>query len=120
MKGVDWGALYKQYKDQVFDYQNIDNEVKRLVLDDDVTKKTGVYPYILTGEEKFLSIRAFTSAQKLSAYERQLGVCPGCGHHFEPSQMEADHITPWHLGGRTIAENCQMLCKKCNRTKSGK
>lgn len=48
MKGVDWGMLYKQFKDEVFDYQKIDEEVKRLILDDDVTKKTGIYPYILT------------------------------------------------------------------------
>ena len=120
MKGVEWGILYKQYKDKVFDYQQIDEEVKRLILDDDVTKKTGIYPYILTGKEKFLSIRAFTEAQKLSAYERQLGICPDCGLHFDLNQMEADHITPWHLGGKTIAENCQMLCKDCNRRKSGK
>ena len=31
--------------------------------------------------------------------------------------MEADHITPWHEGGKTIEENCQMLCKDCNRRK---
>ena len=48
MKGVDWGLLYKQYKDQIFDYKAVDEEVKRLILDDDVTKKTGIYPYILT------------------------------------------------------------------------
>ena len=120
MKGVDWGMLYKRYKDQVFDYKQIDEEVKRLILDDDVTKKTGIYPYILTRKEKYLSIRAFTDAQKLSAYESQMGFCTDCGQHFELSQMEADHITPWHLGGKTIAENCQMLCKECNRRKSGK
>ncbi|MBO4489468.1 MAG: DUF262 domain-containing protein [Bacteroidales bacterium] len=120
MKGVDWGWLYKQYKDKVFDFQEIDNEVKRLILDDDVTKKTGIYPYILTRKEKYLSIRAFTDAQKLAAYERQGGYCADCGHHFELSQMEADHITPWHAGGRTVAENCQMLCRECNRKKSGK
>ena len=34
--------------------------------------------------------------------------------------MEGDHITPWHSGGKTTAENCQMLCKDCNRHKSGK
>jgi len=34
--------------------------------------------------------------------------------------MEADHIEPWHEGGKTTAENCQMLCKQDNRTKSGK
>ena len=99
---------------------DVDEEVKKLVLDDDVTKKTGIYPYVLTRKEKYLSIRAFTDAQKLAAYERQLGVCPVCNEHFELSQMEADHITPWHEGGRTIAENCQMLCKECNRRKSGK
>ena len=49
-----------------------------------------------------------------------LSICPDCGHHFDLNQMEADHITPWHLGGKTIAENCQMLCKECNRRKSGK
>lgn len=120
MKGVEWGMLYKLYKDQVFDCKAIDEEVKRLILDDDVTKKTGIYPYILTRKEKYLSIRAFTDAQKLSAYERQMGFCADCGQHFELSQMEADHITPWHLGGKTIADNCQMLCKECNRRKSGK
>ena len=120
MKGVDWGVLYKQYKDQVFDFKAVDDEVKRLILDDDVTKKTGIYPYILTRKEKYLSIRAFTDAQKLSAYERQMGFCADCGQHFELSQMEADHITPWHLGGKTVAENCQMLCRDCNRRKSGK
>ena len=120
MKGVEWGMLYKQYKDQVFDCKAIDEEVKRLILDDDVTKKTGIYPYILTRKEKYLSIRAFTDAQKLSAYERQMGFCADCGQHFELSQMEADHITPWCDGGRTVADNCQMLCKECNRRKSGK
>ena len=120
MKGVDWGWLYKQFKDKVFDYQQIDNKVKQLILDDDVTKKTGIYPYILTRKEKYLSIRAFTDAQKLSAYERQGGFCADCGQHFDLTQMEADHITPWHAGGRTVAENCQMLCRECNRRKSGK
>ena len=120
MKGVDWGMLYKQFKDEVFDYQKIDEEVKRLILDDDVTKKTGIYHYILTRKEKYLSIRAFTDAQKLAAYERQGGICADCGKHFELSQMEADHITPWCDGGRTIADNCQMLCRECNRRKSGK
>ena len=120
MKGVDWGWLYKQFKDKVFDSQQIDDEVRRLILDDDVTKKTGIYPYLLTRKEKYLSIRSFSDAQKLSAYERQCSFCADCGQHFDLSQMEADHITPWHAGGRTVAENCQMLCKECNRRKSGK
>ncbi len=120
MRGVDWGPLYKQYKDEVFDAKEIDSVVKRLILDDDVTKKSGIYPYILTGKKKYLSIRAFTDAQKLSAYEYQMGICPDCGNHFELSQMEADHITPWHEGGKTTADNCKMLCRECNRRKGGR
>lgn len=34
--------------------------------------------------------------------------------------MEADHIVPWHKGGKTTLENCQMLCMPCNRAKGGK
>lgn len=120
MKGVEWGMLYKQFKDKIFEHHKIDEEVKRLILDDDVTKKTGIYPYILTKREKYLSIRAFTEAQKLAAYERQGGFCAECGHHFDLSQMEADHITPWCDGGRTVADNCQMLCADCNREKGAK
>ena len=120
MKGIEWGALYKEFKDSVIDTKAVEEEVRKLILDDDVTKKTGIYPYVLTRKEKHLSIRAFTDAQKLAAYENQLGFCPHCNGHFDLSQMEADHITPWHEGGRTVAENCQMLCRECNRRKSGK
>lgn len=120
MKGLDWGFLYKNHKDEIFDYNKIEEEIKRLLLDDDVTNKKGIYPYILTRKEKHLSIRAYSDSQKLSAYESQNGFCAHCKEHFEISQMEADHITPWHIGGKTIPENCQMLCKNCNRQKSGK
>ena len=87
--------------------------------DEDVTKKSGIYTYVLTNDERHLSIRTFTDNQKREAYERQGGVCPKCNKSFDIADMEADHITPWHEGGKTIAENCQMLCKHDNRIKSG-
>lgn len=120
MRGVNWGNLYNKYKDEVFDPKKIEDETARLILDDDVTKKSGIYPYILTRKEKYLSIRAFSDAIKQKVYEKQKGICSVCKEHFELSQMEADHITPWHEGGKTNEENCQMLCKECNRRKSGK
>ena len=58
--------------------------------------------------------------QKRVAYGRQKGICVHCGKHFEFEEMEADHITPWKEGGTTVAENCQMLCRNCNRIKGGK
>jgi 5-methylcytosine-specific restriction endonuclease McrA len=88
--------------------------------DEDVTKKSGIYEYVLSRREKYLSIRAFTDKMKREAYERQQGICTACLAHFELGEMEADHITPWHAGGRTVADNCQMLCRGCNRVKSGR
>lgn len=120
MKGVDWGMLYHKFKDEIYDTKVIEEETARLIQDDDVTKKSGIYPYILTREEKFLSIRSFTDAMKQKVYERQDGTCIKCGKHFDISEMEADHITPWHEGGKTTEDNCQLLCKNDNRIKSGK
>ncbi len=120
MKGVQWGTLYNKYKDKSLNAVELEKEVERLMIDDDVTKKSGIYEYLLDGEEKHLSIRAFSDKMKREAYEKQRGKCKKCHKNFEIEKMEADHITPWSRGGKTIAKNCQMLCKKCNREKSGK
>ena len=72
------------------------------------------------GDERHLSIRKFSDKMARTAYERQKGVCPKCGRKFAIEEMEADHIKPWSKGGRTVAENCQMLCADCNRRKGGK
>lgn len=120
MKGVDWGILYNKYKDVIYNTKVIEEETAKLIADDDVQKKMGIYPFILTRDEKHLSIRTFSDNIKQKVYERQKGVCVKCGQKFEISGMEADHITPWHEGGKTIEENCQLLCKLDNRTKSGK
>ena len=120
MKGVDWGTLYNQFKDETFDTVKIEKETADLILDDDVTNKKGIYTYLLTHNSKHLNIRAFTPSMKQKVYEKQKGECVECGNHFDISEMEADHITPWHEGGKTNEENCQLLCKEDNRRKSGK
>lgn len=120
MKGIDFGFLYNEFKDTQFDSASLEEEISKLMQDDDVSKKKGIYEYVITRNEKYLNIRSFTPAMKRTVYERQEGVCVHCGNKFELSEMEADHITPWHLGGKTNIENCQMLCKHDNRVKSGK
>ncbi len=120
MKGIDWGLLHNKYKDVVYDTSKLESRVTVLMMDDDVTKKSGIYPYVLTGEEKHINIRSFTPQQKRESYERQNGICVECKKHFEIDEMEADHITPWHQGGKTHTANCQMLCREDNRRKSGK
>ncbi|MGH7722091.1 MAG: HNH endonuclease family protein [Candidatus Dormibacteria bacterium] len=117
MKGVDWGSLYSEFKGTLYDTAELEGEIKTLMIDDDVTRKKGVYSYVLSRDEKYLAIRAFTEAQRREAYERQEGLCPKCGRHFEIDEMEADHITPWSTGGKTNAANCQMLCLEDNRRK---
>lgn len=120
INSVQWGLFYNKYKDVVLDAASIEEEASRLLMDDDVTKKSGIYPYILTRNEKYLSIRTFTDSQKLTVYERQEGICPICKEHFAIEEMEGDHIMPWCKGGKTVIDNCQMLCRSCNREKSGK
>ena len=118
MKGVDWGGLYGQLEDESLDPEELETAVARLMIDDDVTKKPGIYPYLLTGEEKHLNIRAFSASMRQTAFELQNGICRFCGEKFEISEMDADHIKPWSEGGKTVEDNCQMLCKPCNRRKS--
>jgi len=119
MKGIDWGFLYNDYhSNSSLNPVEIEKQIKSLMEDEDVNNKKGIYTYILSKEEKHLSIRAFTPKQIREAYERQNGICVKCGEHFDLKGMEADHITPWSKGGRTTADNCQMLCKDCNRRKS--
>ena len=118
MKGLDWGILYNKYHKNNYDAKTLEARIVELMEDDDVTNNRGIYEYLLGGDEKHLSIRQFTPKMKRAAYERQKGICAKCGKHFEINEMHADHITPWSKGGKTIAENCKMLCADCNRRKS--
>jgi len=120
MKGLKWGFFYNEYKNQKFDSKKLEEQITELMLDEDVQNKKGIYSFVLTGKEKYLNIRAFSDKQKRESYERQKGICIVCKENFEIQEMEADHITPWHEGGKTTAENCQMLCREDNRRKSGK
>lgn len=120
MKGLDWGDLYNRFRDNTYSATELESKIKKLMMDDDVTSKKGIYEYVLSGDERKLNIRAFSDNMKREAYERQEGICTHCNKHFEIDQMEADHITPWSKGGKTNGDNCQMLCRDCNRRKSGK
>ena len=119
MKGIEWGFLYNTYKDYSLDPDVLENKIARLMADDDVGNKKGIYTYVLDNDERNLNIRSFSDTQKREAYERQKGICPLCKKHYEYDRMHGDHINPWHNGGKTITENLQMLCRDCNLKKSG-
>lgn len=120
MKGRPWGRLYNNHKDDKLNAASLEQRIVELIADEEVDNKRGIYEYLLTGNEKTLSLRTFNDKMRVTQYERQKGVCPVCKKHFALHEMEADHIVPWHSGGKTTLENCQLLCKIDNRTKSGK
>lgn len=120
MKGLDWGLLYDTYHEQIYDTNELEQRIHDLMEDDEIMKKPGIYSYVLSGDLRDLSFRTFDKKQKREAYERQQGICAHCGKHFELEEMEGDHITPWAEGGVTTSDNCQMLCKECNRRKGAK
>ena len=123
----DWGLLYNKYHTRSYNSNELEAKTKELMLDDDVTKKSGIIPYLLSDrtrfDEKHLSIRAFSVSQKLKAYERQNHRCAICERKGELTEypfeeMHGDHILPWSKGGHTTDDNLQMLCRRCNIEKS--
>lgn len=137
MKGVDWGRLFKLYCLTRYDSDEMYADLQRLKEDPAVTKQSGIFEYLLSGktDPRLLNIRLFDEPTRRSAYNTQTAAareanasnCPLCAQSndehrrvkiYEYKDMEADHIEAWRNGGTTTADNCQMLCKTCNRTKS--
>lgn len=118
MKGLPWGQYYNKHKDRTdLDPKRLELEVQRLLGDEDVTRKSGIYEYLLTGKVKSLSIRSFDRRVMQAAYERQGHRCTICEEEFTFEEMHGDHITAWSKGGHTTPDNCQMLCRDCNLRK---
>lgn len=118
MKGLEWGLLFNEHGNRTdLDAKELETKVQELMDDYEVTKKSGIYEYLLTGDERKLSLRAFNDEIKKKVYAKQNHKCNICGEEFEYSQMHGDHITPWSKGGKTTEENCQMLCRDCNLKK---
>lgn len=120
MKGLPWGEFYNKHKDDKLNAAELERRLIELIDDDEVNSKKGIYEYLLTGDERTLSLRAFDEKTKQKIYASQQGICPTCKKHYEIGSMEADHVIPWSKGGKTTPDNCRMLCKMDNRTKSGK
>lgn len=116
MRTVPWHELYDAYGSASLDADELEQRVKTLMTDEEVQRKPGIYVYVLTGDKRALALRAFTDNQKREAYERQNGICPMCKKNFDFKEMDGDHILPWSKGGKTVSENCQMLCIKDNRS----
>lgn len=120
MKGIDWAKFYDEFHEQALDINDMEKRIADLIGDDEIQKQLGIIPYVLTGDEHNLDLRSFPEKIKLAVWEKQQHKCAMCGKEFDIEFMEGDHITPWRDKGRTVIENCQMLCRECNRRKGGK
>ena len=121
MKGLDWAMLYDKYHTETLDTVAMGRRISELMRDtNEIGKPAGIIPYVLTGDEHYLDLRAFPEDIKLAVWEQQGHRCATCGKEFDFEFMEGDHITPWRDHGRTVIENCQMLCRECNRRKGAK
>ena len=52
---------------------------------------------------------------KKIVFTRDGGSCQCCGVN---DNLEYDHITPFSCGGKNDSSNIQLLCQRCNRSKS--
>lgn len=138
MRGQEWGRLYETYHSRKFDASKVSKEVNELLADSYVQNRRGIWEYVLGGmtETIHLNIRVFDEAikkktymtQTASAKQKNVSNCPICAGTsattktkvWAQNEMEADHVTPWSKGGRTISANCQMLCKTHNRMKGNR
>lgn len=117
MKGLDWALYYDTYSKKTLNTSEMSQQISVLMRDSEIQRPNGIIPYVLTGDERHLDLRTFPDDIKMAVWEQQKHICPHCGKEFDFEFMEGDHITPWREGGRTVVENCQMLCRECNRRK---
>ena len=138
MCGIEWGRLYEAYHRNPYSPKKVSSMLNKLYGDPYVQNRKGVFEYILGGsnETKLLNIRVFDEATKRSKYKiqttdakkRNRSNCPLCsvGHEANKNkiwsyeEMDADHVTAWSLGGKTISKNCQVLCKTHNKAKGNR
>src|ERR1017187_9246983 len=73
MKGLEWGRLYEEHHGKSYDPKKISDDVKRLAADPYVTKRKGIFEFLLGGsvDAKLLEVRVFATPVKRATYAKQ-------------------------------------------------
>lgn len=138
MKGLPWAELYRQFKNLPFDSKEIKKQVDALYADSAVTKKSGIYEFVLGGrvDPSLLNIRLIEDSVKTTVYEKQTQTaqetgksnCPLCelsgtnnaSKIWTLAEMDADHVTAWSKMGSNDESNVQVLCRTHNQSKGNR
>jgi len=138
MRGLEWGRLYETYHDESYNPAKVEAAVEKLMADEYVTNRKGIFEYVLGGstDKKLLAVRVFDEKTKKVAYNKQTQAvkgknksnCPLCAvgdnankaRIYDFDEMDADHVAAWSKGGDSSAQNCQMLCTTHNRAKGNR
>ncbi len=124
MKKVKWAEVFyenekKKAEDKVaVKYEDIPKRIKELSAMPGIDKNEGIPMFLVTGEEKYLNSRSFNKKDIINKWKEQDKKCASCGEAKDEDQIAGDHIVSWSKGGRTEYENLQVLCKRCNSSKS--
>ena len=65
---------------------------------------------------KQMKKRLFSKRQKKILKLTSGNICENCGLNLK-GNFQADHVIPYSKGGKTILNNAQALCAKCNLKK---
>ena len=112
LKSVNWPDLYDRFGTRVLDPASLEVEVSRLLADPDVTKKPGVYEYVLSGDARAAPSRLtcvtrgmtvesptfLTSAPMLVRYGRR---------YRSARHQSANAYAPTTASTRSAAGTCQ-------------
>lgn len=66
--------------------------------------------------------REFPAKVKSDAFVRAGGRCeiPWCNAKLAPGKFTYDHRIPDWMGGEPTLENCQVICRECDKEKTRK
>ena len=103
-----------------YSHRYSDDEIRLLILEE-FDKERRLFEKLKAkfeadGEaEKLYSRPRIPENVRVEVWRRDGGKCARCGSR---EKLEYDHIVPISRGGSNTARNIELLCEKCNRSKS--